>query len=229
MEQEINLDEITDMNLLQNLLDQTEDIDDRKAIRGRIQELRAIERAKRDEKLARLTNTREEMLLERQRKATEHKQRTLAMYDQMAKSAPAGGKKKMDIGIYTTGHGTPPTSPTVGDSDGVEDVLQQCKRSAEERKRKILEAYNTAARSTVAGDVKEMDAAQEFIKQRQQEAEDDKRRLLKAYDYVSKQGAGPKQVVLEELKRCDVTVDMYSDDPRFKNVGTASFGDGTSK
>lgn len=68
MEQEINLDEITDMNLLQNLvsfslevvellkwlcpfvthrqLDQTEDIDDRKAIRGRIQELRAIERGK---------------------------------------------------------------------------------------------------------------------------------------------------------------------------------------
>ncbi|OTF78371.1 hypothetical protein BLA29_010233, partial [Euroglyphus maynei] len=44
MEQEINLDELTDMNLLQNLLDQTEDIDDRKAIRGRIQELRAIER-----------------------------------------------------------------------------------------------------------------------------------------------------------------------------------------
>lgn len=65
MEQEINLDEIVDMNLLQNLvnyyvfyeisfrpnsiiikLDQTEDIDDRKAIRSRIQELRAIERGK---------------------------------------------------------------------------------------------------------------------------------------------------------------------------------------
>ena len=59
--------------------------------------------AKRDENLARLTNTREDMLLERQRKAVEHKQRTLAMYDNMAKSAPAGGKKKMDIGILHTG------------------------------------------------------------------------------------------------------------------------------
>lgn len=61
--------------------------------------------AKRDEKLARLTNTRETMLMERQRKAQEHKQNILAMYDQMAKSAPAGGKKKMDIGIYTSGQG----------------------------------------------------------------------------------------------------------------------------
>lgn len=104
-------------------LDQTEDIDDRKAIRGRIQELRSIERgeamfefsifisicqmfaAKRDEKLARLTNTREDMLQERQKKAAEQKQRTLAMYDQMARSAPAGGKKKMDISIYQTGQG----------------------------------------------------------------------------------------------------------------------------
>ncbi|CAG2183547.1 unnamed protein product [Oppiella nova] len=44
IEQEINLDEITDERVLQNLLDQTEDIDDRKAIRARIQELRAVEK-----------------------------------------------------------------------------------------------------------------------------------------------------------------------------------------
>lgn len=55
--------------------------------------------------MARLTNTREDMLQERQRRAAEHKQRTLAMYDHMAKSAPAGGNKKMDIGIYQTGQG----------------------------------------------------------------------------------------------------------------------------
>lgn len=45
------------------------------------------------------------MLQERQRRAAEHKERTLAMYDQMARSAPAGGKKKMDIGLYATGQG----------------------------------------------------------------------------------------------------------------------------
>jgi len=43
-QKEINLDEITDVNMLQNLLDQTEDIDDRKAIRNRIQEIRSVER-----------------------------------------------------------------------------------------------------------------------------------------------------------------------------------------
>ncbi|KAF7489414.1 hypothetical protein SSS_05451 [Sarcoptes scabiei] len=263
MEQEINLDEIVDMNLLQNLLDQTEDIDDRKAIRSRIQELRAIERAKRDEKLARLTNTREDMLQERQRRAAEHKERTLAMYDQMARSAPAGGKKKMDIGLYATGQVTPPSTPSETESYTAEDCLQQCLRSAEERKKKILAAYEAAARSGPAGVVKGVDfapfvnadvsgykptkaesnatfsmsggvpkvskgsqpgtpispgfpgglnfpkaaaredPAQEIIKQRQREAEEDKKRLLRAYDYVSRQGAGPKQVVLEELKRFD--------------------------
>ncbi|KAH7637767.1 uncharacterized protein LOC124496713 isoform X2 [Dermatophagoides farinae] len=230
MEQEINLDELTDMNLLQNLLDQTEDIDDRKAIRGRMQEIRSIERAKRDAKLERLNNSRQEMIDERQRKAAEHKARTLAMYDQMARSAPAGGKKTMDIGIYTTGQVTPPSSPSINDKGLVEDVLQQCKRSAEERKKKILESYSVAARSGPAGAMTKDDPAQEFIRQRQQEAEEDKKRLLKAYDYVSRQGAGPKQVVLEELKRYDVDPGELVEDPRLKKViGTTSFRDGTSK
>ncbi|KAH9501704.1 hypothetical protein DERF_012530 [Dermatophagoides farinae] len=216
MEQEINLDELTDMNLLQNLLDQTEDIDDRKAIRGRMQEIRSIERAKRDAKLERLNNSRQEMIDERQRKAAEHKARTLAMYDQMARSAPAGGKKTMDIGIYTTGQVTPPSSPSINDKGLVEDVLQQCKRMA--------------ARSGPAGAMTKDDPAQEFIRQRQQEAEEDKKRLLKAYDYVSRQGAGPKQVVLEELKRYDVDPGELVEDPRLKKViGTTSFRDGTSK
>lgn len=266
-QQEVNLDEITDLNLLQNLLDQTEDIDDRKAIRGRIQELRSIERGKRDEKLARLTNTREDMLKVRQQRAVEHKQRTLAMYDQMAKSAPAGGKKQMDIGILTTGQITPPSTPNAKGIPDDMDVLQQCKRAAEDRKKKILASYDVAARSAPAGATKSVDydalaradlsnyepgalkaessatfqmsggiprvskgsqpgtpvtpgipgglsfpipvqekpdPAQEFIKARQREAEDQKRRMLAAYDYISKQGAGPKAVVLEELRRVDI-------------------------
>lgn len=56
--------------------------------------------AKRNEKLDRLTNTREEMLKKKQKEAEEQKKRTLAMYDNMAKSAPAGGDKKLDIGVY---------------------------------------------------------------------------------------------------------------------------------
>ena len=47
-----------------------------------------------------VTDSREERLQKKQREANEQKQRTMAMYDRMAKSAPAGGDKKMDIGIY---------------------------------------------------------------------------------------------------------------------------------
>jgi hypothetical protein len=161
VEQEINLDEITDESLLQNLLDQTEDIDDRKAIRARIQELRAADKAKRDEKLNRLTNTREDMLQKRQKDAAEQKQRTLAMYDQMAKSAPAGGDKKMDIGIYKSFDATPPGTPTgsisgIKASDLVEDALRSRQRAAEDRKKRMLAAYDAAARSAPAGAPKEV-------------------------------------------------------------------------
>ena len=49
-----------------------------------------------------ITDSREERLQQRQKAAHDQKQRTMAMYDNMAKSAPAGGDKKMDIGIYKT-------------------------------------------------------------------------------------------------------------------------------
>lgn len=47
--------------------------------------------------------------------------------------------------------------------DLVEDVLQQCKRNAEERKKKILAAYEAASRSGPAGVVKGVDF-EPFIK-----------------------------------------------------------------
>lgn len=160
IEQEINLDEITDESVLQNLLDQTEDIDDRKAIRARIQELRAATKAQREEKLNKLTNSREERLQQRQKDATEQKQRTMAMYDNMAKSAPAGGDKKMDIGIYRSLDATPPGTPGVisgiRSSDLVEDALRQRQRAAEERKKRMLAAYDAAARSAPAGTIREV-------------------------------------------------------------------------
>lgn len=42
---------------------------------------------------------REEILRQRVRDAEEQKRRTLAMYDAMAKSAPAGANKTMDVSI----------------------------------------------------------------------------------------------------------------------------------
>lgn len=48
-----------------------------------------------------------------------------------------------------------------------------------------------------------VDHQQEFIRARQKEAEENKRRLLQAYDYVSRTGAGPKTILVEELSRID--------------------------
>lgn len=52
---------------------------------------------------------------------------------------------------------TPPSTPNDTGKDGVEDVLQQCLRAAEDRKKKILAAYDIAARSGPAGVVKGVD------------------------------------------------------------------------
>ena len=49
--------------------------------------------------MAKLTNTREDMLQAKKKEAEHHKQRTMAMYDNMAKSAPAGGQQKLDTSI----------------------------------------------------------------------------------------------------------------------------------
>ena len=46
-----------------------------------------------------------------------------------------------------------------------------------------------------------VDPAQEIIRARQKEAEEQKKRMLAAYDYISKTGAGPKSVIVEELMR----------------------------
>lgn len=39
------------------------------------------------------------MLQNKKKEAEQHKQRTMAMYDNMAKSAPAGGDKKLDVNV----------------------------------------------------------------------------------------------------------------------------------
>ncbi|KAF7487817.1 hypothetical protein SSS_01327 [Sarcoptes scabiei] len=171
VEQEIDLDQITDENLLQSLLDQTDDPDDRKVIRDRIKELRAQKAQKkpqRDDKLDRLTNTRQDMLQQKKKEAELHKQRTMQMYDKMAKSAPAGGDKKLDTSVLkpqtTTPSPTPSKAPpanfpsTIGPKvDLVEDAIKQRQREAEERKKRILAAFDVAAKTQPAGTIKEVD------------------------------------------------------------------------
>lgn len=184
-EQEIDLDQITDVNLLQSLLDQTDDPEDRKVIRDRIKELQATKKKESDEKLAKLTNTRQDMLQEKKKQAEQHKERTAAMYDNMAKSAPAGGQKRQDVNILktesatrttttktTTSASRPSSSPTptptplkltnlpnpiVQASDLVEDGIKKRQREAIERKQRILAAYDAAAKSGPAGAVRDVD------------------------------------------------------------------------
>lgn len=123
--------------------------------------MRAADKARREVQMNKITDSREERLQQRQKAATEQKQRTMAMYDSMAKSAPAGGDKKMDIGIYKTMDATPPGTPSgsisgIKSSDLVEDALRQRQRAAEDRKKRILAAYESAARSGSAGIVREV-------------------------------------------------------------------------
>ncbi|OTF82640.1 hypothetical protein BLA29_002388 [Euroglyphus maynei] len=152
IEQEIDLDQITDENLLQSLV------------------------TERDEKLTRLTNTREDMLQQKKKEAEQHKQRTMAMYDNMARSAPAGGDKKLDTNILkqdtkpaTSPTPRAPTTPRTPTSPGslplsfgpkvdlVEDAIKRRQRDAEDRKKRILAAYDVAAKTQPSGTVKEVD------------------------------------------------------------------------
>lgn len=52
--------------------------------------------------MTKLTNTREDMLQKKKQEAELHKQRTAQMYDNMAKSAPAGAQKNLDTSILKT-------------------------------------------------------------------------------------------------------------------------------
>lgn len=142
-----DLNSIEDEVLLYEMLDATEDFDERKKIRQRLKEVQTALRAKRDEMLKKREEEREQAIRQRFQEAAEQKRRTLAMYDQMAKSSPAGGPK-----TYTNADGTVQEIPgTAPKRDLVEEGIQQRKREAEERKRRILAAYDAAAKSGQAG------------------------------------------------------------------------------
>lgn len=158
----INLLTIDDELKLHELLDASQDIDDRKKIRGRLKDVMASSRARREEMARRREEDRENAIKNRLKDAEEQKRRTLAMYDAMAKSAPAGGAKTMDINILREGKegkdsGRSSPAITGPKLDMVEEGLRQRVREADERKRKILAAYDQAAKSGPAGAPKNID------------------------------------------------------------------------
>ncbi|XP_076335806.1 uncharacterized protein LOC143238991 [Tachypleus tridentatus] len=98
----VDLASVDDEAFLYQLIDNTEDIDQRKLVRARLREVQAASRAKREEMMKnREKNVK--MPSNNVRGSRREERRTLAMYDGMAKSAPAGGPKTMDINIYKEG------------------------------------------------------------------------------------------------------------------------------
>ncbi|KAG0421070.1 hypothetical protein HPB47_003027, partial [Ixodes persulcatus] len=152
----VNLDSLEDEFKLMEILDATEDFEERKVVRSRLQEVKAVNRAKREALVRNREQERENSIKQRQQEAAEHKQRTLAMYDKMAKSAPAGGVKHMDLNILRDG-----MESSEDDSsrkvDLVEDAIKQRQMEADLRKKRILAAYDAAAKSGPAGTVKTVD------------------------------------------------------------------------
>ncbi|KAG1684345.1 Smoothelin [Nymphon striatum] len=159
-EEYVNLDEITDEEELNELLEDTDDIDERKKIRTRLLEVKAEKRAKRESKFKKREDDREDALKKKARDAEAQKQRTMAMYDEAAKSAPAGGVKSFNVETYSSPAGSARSTPSryVGEpkKDSVEDAIKNRMHEAENRKKRILAAYDHAANTGESGSHKQV-------------------------------------------------------------------------
>lgn len=124
----------------------------------------AAERETRFEKFA---NSREDSIRKRQAEAQDHKKKTLEMYDQMAKSSPAGAPKVMNVNLL---RGSQNNQSFDSDSfsrcssisetglltsgnqrDLVEEAIQDRQKAANDEKKRILAAYDAAAKAGPAG------------------------------------------------------------------------------
>lgn len=124
----------------------------------------------RDARMDKLSNSREESIQRRHQEAIQHKQRTLEMYDQMAKSAPAGGQKVMNINVLRGSTNNQSCDSVMSDTmsacssisesglvstapkrDLVEEAIQSRIKAADAEKQRILAAYDAAQKSGPAG------------------------------------------------------------------------------
>lgn len=146
----VNIDSLDDEFKLMELLDSIEDFEERKVVRSRLQEVKAVNKAKREALVRNREQERENAIRQRQQEAAEQKQRTLAMYDKMAKTG------KLDTTLYKEGVESQDDDES-GKTDLVEDAIKQRQREADLRKKRILAAYDAAAKSGPAGVVKTVD------------------------------------------------------------------------
>ncbi|KAH6933769.1 hypothetical protein HPB50_018248 [Hyalomma asiaticum] len=156
----VNIDSLDDEFKLMELLDSIEDFEERKVVRSRLQEVKAVNKAKREALVRNREQERENAIRQRQQEAAEQKQRTLAMYDKMAKTGKLDTTDQLVhlVLLMNIGHRVESQDDDQsGKTDLVEDAIKQRQREADLRKKRILAAYDAAAKSAPAGVVKTVD------------------------------------------------------------------------
>lgn len=117
--------------------------------------------ARREQHLDDIGSQREQMIQQRQREAAESKARTLAMYDNMAKTGHAGDKKPLDINTYRGRESGKLllSGAALQKTDLVEETIRERVRASEANKKRLLAAYDYAAKTQPAGTVRDVDLA----------------------------------------------------------------------
>lgn len=118
--------------------------------------------AKRDMRLDNIGDAREQAIQHRQKEAADSKARTLAMYDNMAKSGNAGDKRQLDIGTYRgneSGGKFMVSGTVLQKTDLVEETIRERVRASEENKKRLLAAFDYAAKTQPSGTVRDVDLA----------------------------------------------------------------------
>lgn len=136
-EEEIDLDSIDDEQTLIDMLDETEDIDERKRIRDRLRQVQFVIKAQREEQRRKRENEREQKIRDRVKEADLKKKQTLEMYNDLAKHGSPGSRKTDSSGEKKR--------------DLVEEAIRDRVQAAEHRKQRIMAAYDHAAKSQPGG------------------------------------------------------------------------------
>lgn len=115
--------------------------------------------AKRESRIEDVSDHREQLIQQRQRDAAESKARTLQMYDNMAKSGAAGDKRPLDINTYRGKDSGKLllSGSAIQKTDLVEETIRERVRASEENKKRLLAAYDYAAKTQPAGTVRDVD------------------------------------------------------------------------
>jgi hypothetical protein len=121
----------------------------------------ATSSAKREMRVDNIGDAREQAIQHRQKEAAETKARTLAMYDNMAKSGNAGDKRPLDINTYRGKESGKllVSGSALQKTDLVEETIRERVRRSEENKKRLLAAYDYAAKTQPAGTVRDVDLA----------------------------------------------------------------------